>query len=121
MAPREPACTAWLGIGALRLCRHKFRGFVSDPLILTIAVKDSKTACYVEQAIPRREQKAFVFELAEDQSVRAALHGTVSMHGSQLFLEEVRERQNLRVNCVLAPPELHPLPPLNMKDVRIRP
>ena len=51
-------------------------------------MKDPKWAKYVEAAIPVKDLLAFVFELQEDM---------------ETFLQEVRDRQNLRINTSLAP------------------
>ncbi|NXJ07583.1 SMC5 protein, partial [Odontophorus gujanensis] len=70
----------------LRKNKHKFKKDVCEPMMLTINMKDSKHAKYVENHISTNDMKAFVFESQEDM---------------ELFL--LRDRQKLRVNAVCAP------------------
>lgn len=70
--------------------KDRFKNRVCQPMMLEINMKDQRHAKYVENHIPMNDMKAFVFESQEDM---------------QVFLKEVRDKQNLRVNTVCAPQE----------------
>ncbi|XP_035247497.1 structural maintenance of chromosomes protein 5 isoform X2 [Anguilla anguilla] len=74
----------------LRRNRQLFRGNVHEPMMLVINVKDPRHAKYIESHVPQNDLKAFVFQRQEDMEV---------------FMTEVRDRQRLRVNAVIAPAE----------------
>ncbi|XP_008942918.1 PREDICTED: LOW QUALITY PROTEIN: structural maintenance of chromosomes protein 5, partial [Merops nubicus] len=72
----------------LRNNKDKFKKRVCEPMMLEINMKDSRHAKYVENHISSNDMRAFVFECQEDM---------------EMFLAEVRDRQQLRVNAVCAP------------------
>ncbi|XP_057176785.1 structural maintenance of chromosomes protein 5 isoform X2 [Triplophysa rosa] len=74
----------------LRKNRNRFKGNVYEPMMLVINVRDPRYARYVESHIPVNDLRAFVFQKQEDM---------------EMFMTEVRDTQNLRVNSVIAPPE----------------
>ncbi|XP_065060120.1 structural maintenance of chromosomes protein 5-like [Rhopilema esculentum] len=69
--------------------RNKFKGRVFEPIMLQINLKNPSDAKYLESTIAHRDLIAFVCEYAEDQ---------------QVFLHEVRDKQNIPVNVVNPPP-----------------
>ncbi|KAG8455241.1 hypothetical protein GDO86_001439 [Hymenochirus boettgeri] len=66
----------------------KFKKCVCKPIMLEINVKDQNHAKFVENHISMNDMRAFVFESQEDM---------------QVFLKEIRDKQNLRVNAVCSP------------------
>ncbi|KAJ8286336.1 hypothetical protein GJAV_G00037330 [Gymnothorax javanicus] len=74
----------------LRKNRQRFQGNVHEPMMLVINVKDPRHAKYIESHIPLNDLKAFVFQKQEDMN---------------MFINEVRLQQKLRVNAVIAPAE----------------
>ena len=73
----------------LRQNRDKFEHTVHEPMILLLDVQDSRMAKYVQAAVPWTDLHAFTCESRADMN---------------LFLQEVREHQRLRVSCVLSDP-----------------
>ncbi|XP_054843000.1 structural maintenance of chromosomes protein 5 isoform X2 [Eublepharis macularius] len=74
----------------LRKNKDRFKRDVCDPMMLAINMKDQKHAKYIENHISSNDMRAFVFETQEDMSI---------------FLREVRDKQRLKVNAVIAPSE----------------
>ncbi|KAF4082740.1 hypothetical protein AMELA_G00155010 [Ameiurus melas] len=74
----------------LRNNRHLFEGNVYEPMMLVINVRDPRYAKYVESHVPINDLRAFVFEKQPDM---------------EKFMAEIRDRQRLRVNSVIAPAE----------------
>ncbi|KAG7322996.1 hypothetical protein KOW79_014342 [Hemibagrus wyckioides] len=74
----------------LRNNRHLFEGNVYEPMMLVINVRDPQHAKYVESHVPLNDLKAFVFQKQQDM---------------EKFMVEIRDRQRLRVNSVIAPAE----------------
>ncbi|XP_053709705.1 structural maintenance of chromosomes protein 5 [Synchiropus splendidus] len=74
----------------LRQNQNLFSGRVSEPMVLSINVRDQKFAKYVEDYIPFRDLRAFVFQSKDDMNK---------------FMIEVRDRMNLKVNAIAAPVE----------------
>ncbi|XP_061118782.1 structural maintenance of chromosomes protein 5 [Conger conger] len=72
----------------LRNNRQRFKGNVYEPMMLVVNVKDSRHAKYIENVIPQNDLRAFVFQRQDDM---------------EAFMTEVRDRQRLRVNAVIAP------------------
>lgn len=68
--------------------KNKFKGHVYEPILLQINLKNSDDAKFLEAIVSFRDLVAFVCESQEDQN---------------LFLQEVREKQNLAVNVLYAP------------------
>lgn len=69
----------------LRQHRERYSGNVHEPMMLVINVKDHRYAKYVENHISLHDLRAFVFQKKEDM---------------EMFLSEVRDKQNLKVNSV---------------------
>ncbi|KAJ3586807.1 hypothetical protein NHX12_013199 [Muraenolepis orangiensis] len=76
------------GLQWLRQNRQLFSGNVHEPMLLVLNVKDPHFAIYVECHIPFNDLRAFVFEKRADM---------------EIFMKEVRDKLNLKVNAVLAP------------------
>ncbi|XP_017344869.1 structural maintenance of chromosomes protein 5 [Ictalurus punctatus] len=74
----------------LRNNRHLFEGNVYEPMMLVINVRDPRYAKYVESHVPINDLRAFVFQKQPDM---------------EKFMAEIRDRQRLRVNSVIAPAE----------------
>ncbi|NXP56133.1 SMC5 protein, partial [Heliornis fulica] len=74
----------------LRKNKDKFKKRVYEPLMLEINMKDNKHSKYVENHISVNDMRSFLFENKEDM---------------ELFLMEMCDRQQLRVNAVCAPAE----------------
>ncbi|TRY71410.1 hypothetical protein DNTS_013707, partial [Danionella cerebrum] len=74
----------------LRNNRDIFGGNVHEPMMLVINVRDARHAKYIESHIPVNDLRAFVFQRQEDMD---------------RFMTEVRDKQKLRVNSVIAPSE----------------
>ncbi|KAK3522196.1 hypothetical protein QTP70_027690, partial [Hemibagrus guttatus] len=74
----------------LRNNRHLFEGNVYEPMMLVINVRDPQHAKYVESHVSLNDLKAFVFQKQQDM---------------EKFMVEIRDRQRLRVNSVIAPGE----------------
>ncbi|KAI5099428.1 structural maintenance of chromosomes protein 5 [Silurus meridionalis] len=74
----------------LRRNRHLFEGNVYEPMMLVINVRDPQNAKYVESHVPINDLRAFVFQKQQDM---------------EKFMSEIRDRQRLRVNSVIAPAE----------------
>ncbi|KAM9455805.1 structural maintenance of chromosomes protein 5 [Clarias gariepinus] len=74
----------------LRRNRELFEGNVYEPMMLVINVRESQHAKYVESHVPINDLRAFVFQKQQDLD---------------RFMTEVRDKQRLRVNGVIAPPE----------------
>ncbi|KAM6985951.1 structural maintenance of chromosomes protein 5 [Aplochiton taeniatus] len=72
----------------LRKSKNMFKGNVYEPMMLVINVKDPKFAKYVENHISFNDLKAFVFERKDDM---------------WRFMDEVRDKLNLKVNAISAP------------------
>ncbi|XP_058498969.1 structural maintenance of chromosomes protein 5 [Solea solea] len=72
----------------LRSNRNLFVGNVYEPIMLMINVKDPRFAKYVENHIPFRDLRAFVFQRKDDM---------------EKFMAEVRDGMNLKVNSISAP------------------
>ncbi|XP_067114243.1 structural maintenance of chromosomes protein 5 [Osmerus mordax] len=72
----------------LRQNKALFTGNVYEPMMLVINVRDNRFAKYVENHISFNDLRAFVFQRKDDM---------------ERFMEEVRDKQNLRVNSVAAP------------------
>ncbi|KAG7521030.1 structural maintenance of chromosomes protein 5 [Solea senegalensis] len=72
----------------LRRNRNLFVGNVYEPIMLMINVKDPRFAKYVENHIPFRDLRAFVFQRKDDM---------------EKFMTEVRDGMNLKVNSISAP------------------
>ncbi|CAN9516172.1 unnamed protein product [Ophioblennius macclurei] len=77
------SATQWL-----RQNRQLFQGNVYEPMMLVINVKDPRYAKYVETHIPFRDLRAFVFQRKDDM---------------EMFMSEVRDKRNLKVNAICAP------------------
>ena len=77
----------------LRQNRDRFEHTVHEPMILLINVNDSHFAKYVQGAVPWNDLLAFTCESRADMNT---------------FLQEMRERQRLRVSCVLSEPNVPP-------------
>uniref|UniRef100_A0AAR2JHR9 Structural maintenance of chromosomes protein 5 n=1 Tax=Pygocentrus nattereri TaxID=42514 RepID=A0AAR2JHR9_PYGNA len=77
----------------LRNHRDLFEGNVYEPMMLVINVRDSLHAKYIESHIPVNDLRAFVFQKQQDM---------------EKFMTEVRDKQRLRVNSVIAPAESCP-------------
>lgn len=73
----------------LRANQHKFQAPVHEPILLQVEMKDVKNAKFIESVINQNDLRAFVCSNRDDLT---------------LFLDEVRDKQGLRVNGV-APPE----------------
>lgn len=87
----------------LQANKHVFEGEVYEPMFLRINIKRPELAKYVENSIANRDLcSMFLFEKSKD------LH---------LFVQEVREKQNLAVNTAMVPDipssEYRPAYPLN--------
>ncbi|MCI4388625.1 hypothetical protein PGIGA_G00088170 [Pangasianodon gigas] len=74
----------------LRRNRHLFEGNVYEPMMMVINVRDPRHAKYVESHVPINDLRAFVFQKQQDM---------------ETFMAEIRDRQRLRVNSVIAPVE----------------
>ncbi|KAK2871454.1 hypothetical protein QQF64_002642 [Cirrhinus molitorella] len=74
----------------LRNNRDHFEGNVYEPMMLVINVREARHAKYIESHIPLNDLRAFVFQRQEDM---------------ERFMTEVRDKQRLRVNTVIAPAE----------------
>ncbi|XP_053097068.1 structural maintenance of chromosomes protein 5 [Pangasianodon hypophthalmus] len=74
----------------LRRNRHLFEGNVYEPMMMVINVRDPRYAKYVESHVPINDLRAFVFQKQQDM---------------ETFMAEIRDRQRLRVNSVIAPAE----------------
>ncbi|KAI4882717.1 hypothetical protein NFI96_028525 [Prochilodus magdalenae] len=74
----------------LRNHRNLFEGNVYEPMMLVINVRDPRHAKYIENHIPVNDLRAFVFQKQQDM---------------ETFMAAVRDKQNLRVNSVIAPAE----------------
>nr|XP_020475714.1 structural maintenance of chromosomes protein 5 [Monopterus albus] len=72
----------------LRQNRNLFQGNVHEPMMLMINMRDHRFAKYVEMHIPFHDLRAFVFQRKDDM---------------EKFMTEVRDRMNLKVNCISAP------------------
>ncbi|XP_026695844.2 structural maintenance of chromosomes protein 5-like [Ciona intestinalis] len=72
----------------LRENKGMFKGVIHEPIILLINMKDPKHAELVENHIAMRDLQAFVCEESED---------------NDLFIRELREKQNIKINVVKAP------------------
>uniref|UniRef100_A0A667ZN16 Structural maintenance of chromosomes protein 5 n=1 Tax=Myripristis murdjan TaxID=586833 RepID=A0A667ZN16_9TELE len=70
--------------------RELFTGNVHEPMMLVINVKNHGFAKYVENHIPFNDLRAFVFQRKDDM---------------EKFMEEVRDKLNLKVNSIAAPEE----------------
>ncbi|KAF0295653.1 Structural maintenance of chromosomes protein 5 [Amphibalanus amphitrite] len=73
----------------LRQNRDKFAHPIHEPMILLLDVDDVRMAKYVQAAVPWTDLLAFTCETRADMN---------------LFLQELREHQRLRVSCVLSDP-----------------
>ncbi|XP_060765097.1 structural maintenance of chromosomes protein 5 isoform X2 [Neoarius graeffei] len=74
----------------LRKNRNLFEGNVYEPMMLVINVRDSRHAKYLECHVSINDLRAFVFQKQQDM---------------EKFMSEIRDRQRLRVNSVIAPAE----------------
>ncbi|MBN3322157.1 SMC5 protein, partial [Atractosteus spatula] len=74
----------------LRENRKLFRGNVYEPIMLVVNVRDAQHAKYIENQVSMNDLRAFVFQKQEDM---------------EAFMSEVRDKQKLRVNAVIAPPQ----------------
>ncbi|KXJ22629.1 structural maintenance of chromosomes protein 5 [Exaiptasia diaphana] len=74
----------------LRENKDKFKQQVYEPILLQVNMLDVNNAKYLERLISNNDLRSFVFETREDMN---------------LFLHEVRDKQNLKVNGVTPPPE----------------
>ncbi|XP_028835959.1 structural maintenance of chromosomes protein 5 [Denticeps clupeoides] len=74
----------------LRRNRNLFTGNVYEPMMLEINVRDARHSKYIESHIPINDLRAFIFQKREDM---------------EIFLTEVRDKQELRVNAAYAPSE----------------
>ncbi|KAG7220725.1 hypothetical protein INR49_017839, partial [Caranx melampygus] len=74
----------------LRQNKHQFEGNVHEPMMLMINVRDNRFAKYVENHIAFHDLRAFVFQRKDDM---------------EKFMTEIRDRKNLKVNCISAPEE----------------
>ncbi|XP_006627036.2 structural maintenance of chromosomes protein 5 [Lepisosteus oculatus] len=74
----------------LRENRNLFRGNVYEPIMLVVNVRDAQHAKYIENQVSINDLRAFVFQKQEDM---------------EAFMSEVRDKQKLRVNAVIAPPQ----------------
>lgn len=72
----------------LRQNRDQFDGNVHEPMMLVINVRDHRFAKYVENHISFHDLRAFVFQRKDDM---------------EKFMTEVRDKKNLKVNCISAP------------------
>ncbi|XP_061843250.1 structural maintenance of chromosomes protein 5 [Nerophis lumbriciformis] len=70
--------------------RSLFSGNVHEPIMLVINMRDHRFAKYVETHISFNDLRAFVFQRKDDM---------------EKFMMEVRDKLNLRVNSIFAPPE----------------
>ncbi|KAM9785513.1 structural maintenance of chromosomes protein 5, partial [Neosynchiropus ocellatus] len=68
--------------------QNLFSGRVCEPMMLAINVRDQNFAKYVENYIPFRDLRSFVFQSKDDM---------------KKFMTEVRDRMNLKVNSIAAP------------------
>ncbi|XP_063068342.1 structural maintenance of chromosomes protein 5 [Engraulis encrasicolus] len=80
----------------LRQNKELFQGKAYEPMMLEIRVRDTRNSKYIESHIPVNDLRAFVFQKAEDM---------------EKFMSEVRDKQGLRVNAVIAPQESHATKP----------
>jgi myosin heavy subunit len=74
----------------LRKNKGMFRGEVLEPFQLIINVPNTANAKYIESIISRNDRKAFIFERSDDLN---------------LFMKELRDKQKLNINAVIAPKE----------------
>nr|XP_054756327.1 structural maintenance of chromosomes protein 5-like [Lytechinus pictus] len=74
----------------LRSNPDKFKKTIHEPIALVLNIANKDHAKFIERAIPFQDMLAFVCEDAEDQ---------------ERFINEIRERQNLRVSVVKSPAE----------------
>ena len=72
----------------LRLNKDQFKGRVLEPFQLIINVPNQANAKYIESIISRNDRKAFIFERSDDLN---------------MFMSELRDKQKLTINAVLAP------------------
>ncbi|MBN3297796.1 SMC5 protein, partial [Amia calva] len=72
----------------LRENRDLFTGNVYEPMMLVLNVRDGRHAKYIENHVALNDLRAFVFQKHEDM---------------ERFMTEVRDKQRLRVNAVIAP------------------
>ncbi|XP_061164858.1 structural maintenance of chromosomes protein 5-like [Saccostrea echinata] len=70
--------------------RDKFQGQVHLPLLLSVNPTSPAVAKFIEMHISANDMRAFIFENTEDYNV---------------FMREVRDKQNLRVNALKVPPQ----------------
>ncbi|XP_031560445.1 structural maintenance of chromosomes protein 5-like [Actinia tenebrosa] len=89
----------------LRENKDKFSHPVHEPILLQVNMHDVNNAKYLEKLISSNDLRSFVFESRDDM---------------KLFFNEVRDKQNLKVNGV-TPPD-HPLssfkPSRNIEDLK---
>ncbi|KAL2087377.1 hypothetical protein ACEWY4_016205 [Coilia grayii] len=76
----------------LRQNKQIFQGKAYEPMMLEIRVRDTRNSKYIESHIPVNDLRAFVFQKPEDM---------------EKFMVEVRDKQGLGVNAVIAPSESH--------------
>ncbi|XP_029291265.1 LOW QUALITY PROTEIN: structural maintenance of chromosomes protein 5 [Cottoperca gobio] len=74
----------------LRQNRQLFGGHVHEPMMLVINVRDHRFAKFVETHISFHDLRAFVFQRKDDM---------------EMFMTEVRDKMNLKVNSISAPEE----------------
>lgn len=74
----------------LRENQHRFSSPVHEPILLQVEMKNVKDAKFIESLISQNDLKAFVCSNRDDL---------------KLFLDEVRDKQGLRVNGVAPPDE----------------
>lgn len=90
----------------LQANRHMFEGEVYEPMFLRMNIKRPELAKYVETNVANRDLcSMFLFEKSKD------------MH---LFIQEVREKQNLAVNFALVPdkPSSEFNPAYSLSDIK---
>ncbi|XP_026864157.1 structural maintenance of chromosomes protein 5 [Electrophorus electricus] len=87
---RNRFCDTYAALQWLKNHRDLFEGKVYEPMMLVINVRDPRNAKYIESHIPVNDLRAFVFEKQQDM---------------EKFMAEVRDKQKLRVNSVIAPAE----------------
>ncbi|XP_052777305.1 structural maintenance of chromosomes protein 5-like [Mya arenaria] len=75
----------------LRENKARFKGIIHEPIMLCVNMRNPEMAKYLENHISFNDMRAFVCENSEDMN---------------MFMDVMREEQNLRVNAVVAPTHL---------------
>ncbi len=120
---KERSMDAWTAVLWLRNNKTRFKAPIHEPIFMSLSVREKRHLRAVEQAIPHRDLLAFVVEDEHDQEVWICCCCCCSFlylpKFAQVFLSEVRDKQDLRVNCVLAPRTTPVRRQVNYQQVRI--